>query len=130
MHTVAVGQPSDIRDVKLSTYDVTLKPGESVRIDIELVRGEGFDKNVTLDILFQHLASVFANTLPAGVTIDAKNSQTLLTGLNSKGSITLTTANDAKPADHQQCCIMANVSINFVMKATYSSRPIMISIAP
>ena len=130
MHTVAVGAPSDIRDVKLSTYDVALKPGESVKIDIELIRGEGFDKNVTLDVLFQHLASVFANTLPADVKIDAKNSQTLLTGSNSKGSITLTAAKDAKPAVQQQCCIMANVSINFVMKATYSSRPIMITVAP
>ena len=129
MHTVAVGAPSDIRDVKLSTYDIAVKPGESTKIDVELIRGEGFDKNVTLDVLYQHLSSVFANTLPAGVTIDAKNSQTLLTGTNSKGSITLTAAKDAKPANHQQCCIMANVSINFVMKATYSSRPVMITVA-
>ena len=130
MHTVAVGAPSDIRNVKLSAYDITLKPGESTKIEVELIRGEGFDKNVTLDVLYQHLSSVFANTLPAGMTIDAKNSQTLLTGSNSKGSITLTAAKDAKPAEPQQCCIMANVSINFVMKATYSSRPIMITIAP
>ena len=129
MHTVAVGVPSDIRNVNLSTYDITIKPGESVRIDVELIRGEGFDKNVTLDVMYQHLSSVFANTLPAGVTIDAKNSQTLLTGSNSNGSITLTAAKDAKPADHQLCCIMANVSINFVMKATYGSRPIMITVA-
>lgn len=128
MHTVAVGQPSDILDVKLSTYDVVLKPGESAKIDIELVRAAGFDKNVTLDVLFQHLSSVFANTLPPGVTIDAKSSQTLLTGSNSKGSITLTAAKDAKPADRQQCCVMANVSINFVMKATYSSRPITVTV--
>jgi hypothetical protein len=128
MHTVAVGQPSDIRDVRLSNYDVVLKPGESVKVDVELTRAEGFDKNVTLDLLYQHLSSVFANTLPAGVTIDAKNSQTLLTGTNSKGSITLTAAKDAKPVDKQQCCIMANVSINFVMKATYSSRPIAITV--
>jgi hypothetical protein len=105
-----------------------LKPGESVKVDVELTRAEGFDKNVTLDLLYQHLSSVFANTLPAGVTIDAKNSQTLLTGTNSKGSITLTAAKDAKPVDKQQCCIMANVSINFVMKATYSSRPIAITV--
>lgn len=128
MHTVAVGQPSDIRDVRLSNYDVVLKPGESVKIDVELTRAEGFDKNVTLDLLYQHLSSVFANTLPAGVTIDAKNSQTLLTGTNSKGSITLTAAKDANPVDHHQCCVMANVSINFVMKATYSSRPLAISV--
>jgi hypothetical protein len=128
LHTVAVGQPSDIRDVKLSTYDVTLKPGESVKIDVELNRAEGFDKNVTLDILYQHLSSVFANTLPPGVSIDARNSQTLLTGTKTLGSITLTAAKDATPVDHQQCCIMANVSINFVMKATYSSRPLMVTV--
>ena len=128
MHTVSVGQPSDIRDVKLSTDSVTLKPGESVKIDVELVRAEGFDKNVTLDVLYQHLSSVFANTLPAGVTIDAKKSQTLLTGTKNNGSITLIAAKDARPVDRQQCCIMANVSINFVMKATYSSRPITVTV--
>ncbi len=129
MHTVAVGQPSDIRDVKLSLSEITLKPGESVKVDVELLRADGFDKNVTLDVLYQHLSSIFANTLPAGVTIDAKNSQTLLTGTNSKGSLTLTAAKDATPIDRQQCCVMANVSINFVMKATYSSRPLLITVA-
>ena len=129
MHTVAVGQPSDIRDVKLSLSEITLKPGESVKVDVELLRADGFDQNVTLDVLYQHLSSIFANTLPAGVTIDAKNSQTLLTGTNSKGSLTLTAAKDATPIDRQQCCVMANVSINFVMKATYSSRPLIITVA-
>jgi hypothetical protein len=70
MHTVAVGKPGDIRAVKLSSYEIALKPGESVKIDVEIERG-GYDKNVTLDLLFQHLSSVFANTLPEGVTIDA-----------------------------------------------------------
>lgn len=130
MHTVAVGQPADILDVRLSTHDVVLKPGESAKIEVELVRAAGFDKNVTLDMLFQHLSSRFADTLPAGVTIDAKNSQTLLTGTNSKGSLTLTAAKTAAAVERQQCCVMANVSINFVMKATYSSRPVLITVAP
>lgn len=130
MHTVAVGQPADILDVRLSTHDVVLKPGESTKIEVELVRAAGFDKNVTLDMLFQHLSSRFADTLPAGVTIDAKNSQTLLTGTNSKGSLTLTAAKTAAAVERQQCCVMANVSINFVMKATYSSRPVLITVAP
>jgi len=82
----------------------------------------------TLDMLFQHLSSKYAITLPEGVTIDGKNSQTLLTGKNSKGAITLTAAATAPKVRQQQCCIMANVSINFVMKATYSSKPILISI--
>ncbi len=128
MHTVAVGKPADILAVKLSTHEVILKPGESTKIDVELVRSEGFDKNVTLDVLFQHLSSKYAITLPEGVTIDAKNSQTLLTGKNSKGAITLTAAASAPAVERQQCCIMANVSLNFVMKATYSSAPVFVSV--
>ena len=128
MHTVAVGRPADLLDVKLDKYEVILKPGESQTIEVEIIRNEGFDKNVTLDMLFQHLSSKFANTLPDGVTIDARNSQTLLTGTNSKGAITLTAAKTAAPVEQHQCCIMANVSINFVMKATYSSKPVLISV--
>ncbi len=128
MHTVAVGKLSDIIDVKLSTQEVRLKPGESVKVDVQIVRQSGFDKNVTLDMLFQHLSSKYAITLPDGITIDTKNSQTLLTGKNSKGAITLTAAATAPAVERQQCCIMANVSINFVMKATYSSKPFFVSV--
>ncbi|MCA9066719.1 MAG: hypothetical protein KDA96_26810, partial [Planctomycetaceae bacterium] len=97
---------------------------------VEIIRSEGFDKNVTLDLLYQHLSSKFADTLPEGVTINAKESQTLLTGTNSKGSITLTAAANAPAVEQQLCCVMANVSINFVMKATYSSRPLLITVLP
>lgn len=129
MHTVAIGAPSDIRAVNLSTHDITLKPGESVTIDVEIERAEGFDNNVTLDLLFQHLSSKFAVTLPEGVTIDGGKSKTLLTGGETQGSITLVAAGNAPPVTQQQCAVMANVSINFVMKATYSSQPLLISVA-
>lgn len=130
MHTAAIGQPADLRGVRLSTTEVTLKPGESVKIDVEIDRAEGFDKNVTLDMLFQHLGGVFANTLPEGVTVDAKQSQTLLTGKAVKGSITLTAAKTAPATEKQLGCIMANIAINFVMKATYSSPPLWVTVAP
>ena len=113
---------------ELSTYDLRLKPGESQQIDVTLTRSEGFDKNVTLDLLFQHLGSVYGNPLPAGVSIDAKNSTLLLSGGDTQGRLTLTADASAKPVESQQCCVMANVSINFVMKATYASRPLMISV--
>ena len=85
---------------------------------------------MTLDLLFQHLSSKYAVTLPKGVAIDLKQSKTLLTGKETKGHLTLTAAKDAPAIDKQVCSLMANVSINFVMKATYSSPPVLISVSP
>ena len=129
MHTISVGAPSDIRAVNLSTYDVTLNPGESKRIEIQIDRAEGFNKNVMLDPTFRHLNSMYANTLPPGVTVDSTNSKTLLTGDTSKGYITLKAAEKIEPVEKQQVSVMANVSINFVMKATYSSRPLTVTVS-
>ncbi len=38
MHTVSVGRPSDILGVGLSAYEVSLKPGESKKIDVTIER--------------------------------------------------------------------------------------------
>ena len=128
MHTVSVGAPLDIRAVKLSTYDVALKPGESKKIDITIERDPAYTKNITLDMMFRHLSGVYGNTFPEGVTIDARNSKTLLGGTTNQGSITITAAANAAPVEKQQVSVMANVSINFVMKATYSSRPLNVTV--
>ena len=128
MHTVAVGEPGDIRDVKLSEYDIRLKPGESKTIDITIERGPGFDKNVQLDLLYRHLSSVYADVLPPGVTMDARKSKTVLTGGATAGQITLTADPKAQNTEKQQVAVMANISINFVMKATYTSRPLFITV--
>ena len=128
MHTVAVGAPSDIRGVALSTSELTLRPGESQKVSVKIERAPSFGKNVTLDMLFQHLGGVHGNSLPKGVTIDAKSSKTLLTGDATEGHFTLTAAADAPAVAKQQVPVMANVSINFVMKATYSSPPLLVSV--
>lgn len=128
MHTVSVAAPNDVRSVQLSTYDVTLKPGESKQIDVTIERAPGFNKNVTLDLLYRHLSSRFADTLPPGVTIDARKSKTLLTGKVSNGHITLKAAANAKPVEKQQVSVMANISLNFVMKATYSAQPLFVTV--
>ncbi|MCA9142917.1 MAG: hypothetical protein H6823_23900 [Planctomycetaceae bacterium] len=128
MHTVSIGEPGDIVAVTLSEYDVRLKPGESKKIDIKIERAEGFDKNVTLDVTYNHLSSVYGDSLPKGVTMDKSKSKTLLTGKTIEGHITLTAAKDSPAVERQQICVMANVSLNFVMKATYASRPLFISV--
>ena len=128
-HAVNVGELSDIRSIQLSTQAVTLKPGASTTITVNFERAPGFTKNVTLDVLFQHLGTVYGNSLPKGVTIDTAASKTLITGKASEGQIVLKAAADAPPIAMQQISVMANVSINFVMKATYSSPPLMVTVA-
>lgn len=129
LHTVSVADPMDIRGVKLSTSAVTLKPGESQKIDIEIARAPGMKQNVTLDVLFQHLERPYGNSLPKGVTIDGGKSKTLLTGEETKGFITLKAAADAPPVQVQLVPVMAHVSVNFVMKMTYCE-PLTITVTP
>lgn len=127
-HAVSVGEPLDLISVKLSTTDITLKPGESKKIDVTIVRAEGFTQNITLDVIYRHLGSIYGDSLPKGVTLDEKNSQTLLQGGQSTGSIVLTAAADAAPVDKQLVSVMANVSLNFVMKLAYSGEPLTVTV--
>jgi hypothetical protein len=128
-HTVSVGDPLDIRSVKIVPNSIILKPGESRKIDITIERAPGFKGNVTLDAVYQHLGGVFANSLPPGVTVDDKASKTLLNGEQTQGHITLKAAPTTAPIANHQSVIMAHVSINFVMKFTYCGEPLLITIA-
>ncbi|HUQ69464.1 MAG TPA: hypothetical protein VM165_08080, partial [Planctomycetaceae bacterium] len=127
-HLVCVGAPSDIRSIALTETDIRLKPGETKKIGVKITRAEDAKANITLDFMYQHLSQIFANTLPEGVTIDAGQSQTLLAGGASEGHIVLKAAKDAPPVEKQLTSLMANFAINFVMKATYSSPPVFISV--
>lgn len=128
MHTVSVGAPSDILSVTLSTTELVLEPGGTQQVEVTIERAEGFDKNVTLDVAYRHLNSVYGDSLPEGVTLDTGASKTLLTGGTTQGLITLKAAADAPPVQQQQIVVMANVSLNFVMKATYASQPLLITV--
>ncbi|MCA9137293.1 MAG: PPC domain-containing protein [Planctomycetales bacterium] len=127
-HVVSVGTPGDVRKVRLSTYDLTLKPGESRTIDVEIERAEGFDKNVTLEVIYKHLSSVYGDPFPEGITVDASASKLLLTGGATTGKITLKASDKVSVTDKQVFTVMANVSLNFVIKATYASDPVTLTI--
>jgi len=129
-YTLSVQKPSDIRVVKVSTNEINLKPGEEVKIDVELERAEGFEANVSLDVIYQHLGQIWGNSLPKGVKMDGNKSKILLTSGELKGHVTLVADDKLEKAERQQFCIMANVSLNFVMKATYSSEPLFITTTP
>jgi hypothetical protein len=127
MQTVAVTTPSDILKVDVNTNKITLKPGEEIKIEISVQRRADYDKGVFLDVMLQHLGTVIGNPLPPGVTVVPAKSKTLL-GNGSKGFITLKVDPKAAPIENVPICVIANVSVNFVVKVHYSSMPILISI--
>lgn len=128
-HTVSIGAPQDVRSVKLSDYDIVLKPGESKKIEVTIERAEKFDKNVSLDMRFFHL-SEFCNTFPPGVKFDESKSSKLITGRNTSGHVVITAAPDAAPIDRQLIPVTANVSLNFVMKTSFAADPLWVSVVP
>jgi hypothetical protein len=128
-HTVSVGDKLDLKSIKLSTTAITLKPGESKKIEVTIERQPGFNQTVTLAAFYQHLGHVFGNSLPAGVSLDERASQTLLNGTQTKGAIVLKAAANAAPVKDQLTAILAHVSINFAIKFTYSAEPLLITVA-
>jgi hypothetical protein len=129
-HVVSIGTPADIRSVTLSTHELQLKPGAAATIEVEIERAPGFDKNVVLEVTYSHLSTIYGDSLPLGVTVDNSASTTLLTGGATRGKITLKAAPDAQLAERQQIAVMANISLNFVMKATYASQPVNLTVSP
>jgi hypothetical protein len=127
LQTVAVTDASDILAVQVSPSRVTLKPGQEVRLDVTLKRRPDFDKSVTLDVLLRHLGGVFGNPLPPGVTVDEGKSKTLLQG-GSRGHVVLRAAPNAAPIEDVPVCVLANVSVNFVVKMSYSSPALPVSV--
>ena len=127
-HCVAVGSSADLLTVNLSETDIRLKPGESKKILVTLQRAKDVNANVTLDFMYRHLEQVYANSLPEGVTMEGNQSKTLLTGTDSEGFITLKADKSAPPVERQVTAIMANFALNFVMKATYSSPPVFVTV--
>src|SRR5262249_1299654 len=128
MHTLSIGDALDLQSVTIAPASLTLKPGESRKVEITIERRPGFKGNVTLDTVYQHLSSISGSSVPPGGTLDERASRTLLTGEQTKGHIALKAAADAKPVEKQQVPIMAHVPINFVMKWTCCGEPLLITV--
>ncbi|MFN9348361.1 MAG: hypothetical protein ACK6DQ_17355, partial [Planctomycetota bacterium] len=114
--------------IKLSANQIELKPGGSQRIDIQIERATDYKGNVTLDAMLQHLEQPYGNPLPAGVVVDIGASKTLLTAGETAGYITFKANADAPEVERHLVPITVHVSINFVMKHTFSSEPFYISV--
>jgi hypothetical protein len=131
MHTqaVAVTSETDIW-LELSTTSVTLAPGGTAKIDVNVKRAPGYTKPVTLDVYLRHLGSVYGNPLPPGVSLDEGASKTLLGDNETKGSIVLKAAPDAAPVTNLPIAVLGAVSINFVVKVSYSGPPVLLTVSP
>src|SRR5262249_41134008 len=124
---VAVTEASGILKVEVSAGKVRLKPGEEGRIDVALQRRKGYGKGVWLEVVLQHVGRVFGNPLPPGVTVVPGKSKTLL-GTASKGHVVLKAAANAAPIEDVPVSVLCHVSINFVVKVSYSSPPILVTV--
>lgn len=127
MIAVAVTSASDLAEVKVKQTRITLKPGEEVKIDVEVMRSAQYDKAVTLDVLLRHLGGVHGNPLPPGVTVVDGKSKTLL-GTGSVGHITLKADANAAECEDVPVCVQGFVAINFVVKVGYASEVIWVTV--
>jgi hypothetical protein len=127
MQAVAVTTPSDVAEVKVNKNRVVLKPGEEVKIDVEVVRGPGYDKALTLDVPLRHLGQIHGNPLPPGVTMVDGKSKTLL-GTGNAGHIVLKADASAAECEDVPVCVQSFVAINFVVKIGYCSEVIWVSV--
>jgi hypothetical protein len=127
MQAVAVTGPSDILDVQVKPDRLLLKPGQEVKLEVTIKRRADYDKAVSLDVLLRHLGGVFGNPLPPGVTISDDKSKTLL-GTGNTGYVTLKVDPAAAPIEDVPICVLAHVSINFVVKISYASAPALLTV--
>jgi len=124
---LTVTDPSDIT-VEAKPETITLTPGGNATIDVAVTRRKDFDKGVNLAVILSHLGGVHGNPLPPGVTVADSGNKTLLGPTETAGKIVLRAAANAAPCEDVPIAVMGHVSINFVVKTAYASKPIQVSV--
>ncbi len=122
---IGITETNDL-EVSLNMAQVTLKPGSEAKIEVTIKRRPDYEKPVTLDLRVNHLGGIFTNPLPPGVTCD---DGVTIPEKQNKGTITIKCAADAKPIKDWPLAVMANVSVNFVMKVWYAA-PLSLTVEP
>jgi Bacterial pre-peptidase C-terminal domain len=131
VHTLAlaVTDPSDIT-VVANPGEIVLKPGTSVPIEVTVTRNPRFEQAVSLAVVLQHLGGIHGNPLPPGVKVRDSGSKTLLGPKETKGKIILEAAANAAACEKVPIAVMGHVSINFVVKTAFCSKPILVTVKP
>ena len=123
---MAVSEANDI-EVTTTTPSITLAPGGTAKIEVDIKRRPDYTKPVTLDLRVNHLGGIHTNQLPPGVTVEA-DGVTIPEG-KTHGTIVIKAAANATPIQNWTMAVMANVSVNFVMKVWYVT-PITVTVTP
>ncbi len=121
---VAVTEANDL-EVSVANPNISIKPGETLKIDVTIKRRPDYTKAVTLDLRVNHLGGIFTDPLPPGVTVE--DGAAIPEGKNA-GTITLKASPNAAPIANWPLAVMANVSVNFVMKVWYAA-PVSLTVA-
>ena len=86
--------------------------------------------NKKVDAAKAELSKRQADKKPANEIKDAENRVKAETEQLAKYTAAVKAADTAEPVEKQQAVVMANIALNFVMKWTYSSEPISVTVAP
>lgn len=126
-HVVATVDALDLKSVRFKPGEITLKPGETKKIDVTVERRPGFQEAVTLSIASAMHVWVYGNCLPEGVTLDP-SSLLRITGNQLTGTLILKAATNARPVRRQLIPIMGEVSINFSLRMYYAGDPLWLTV--
>lgn len=124
---VSLTEPNDL-EVSVNTQTINLTPGGTAKVEVTLKRRPDYTKPVTLDVRVQHLGSIYANPLPPGVTVDEGQSKITLGENETKGHLTFRAAPDAQAVKDLPIAIIANASINFVMRVWFASPALSVTV--
>lgn len=109
--------------------EVRVAPGQSVKIPVTLKRRDGFNGVVHLDLLDRHLKAVFADPLPAGVTIDENQSKLVVSEKETQGWITLKAAANALPVERLPLAVLGQVQVNYVVRQSCAGPAIALTVS-
>jgi hypothetical protein len=105
---------------------VTLHPGESATIDVEIKRNH-YTGPVELNVISWNLTQEFSH-LPNGIVLDEKQSKTALADNETHGRITLRALPDAPPLKDYLTTIMAQIAYVRIFM-TRSAAPVRLTVS-
>lgn len=126
-HAVFVADSLDLKAVQIRPQGLTIRPGETKKIEVTIERRPGFNPPVTLTLISTQHVWTYGNCLPPGVQLDAA-SVTRLAGDQLTATLILKAAPDAKPVRRQLVPVMAAVAVNFSLSMYFPGDPLWLTV--